>query len=628
MTVGRWLRAASIAAAALALAACAQLPFGTHDSSDAAAAPGAAASGAGPTHVEYQLEVEAPDPLRAMLLNYLDLARFQNSPATVEIDAAELDRLLRAAPAQARGLLETEGYFNAEVSAERAGERGGLPLLRVKVAPGPQTVVRGVSIEATGELETAASAGNTSAKDELDSLRRDWTLRAGDPFRQASWSAAKTAAIAKLRSDGYALAGWRSTQAQVDAPDNQAELALVIDSGPLYHLGAVHIEGADRYGQGAIRELAGFGPGTPYSEKALLDYQERLQKLGLYGGVSVTLAATPDNAAAAPVEVHVKELQQHQATVGVGYGSNTGPRLSLEHTDRRFFDHDIIESDKLTWGPLNKSLQAQLTSYPMRDLWRNLLSGSLSQLKVQDQVVAGWNTRLGRSQATPDIDRLYFLELAHDRLDSSTLTRQADAISLNYQWVLRHLDNPLLPTRGWSASVQVAGGFAKGRQSVLSAPDENNRGPFSRLYSRLTWYEPLARDWYGTARLEAGQVFSRSAVGIPDALLFRAGGDDSVRGYGYRGLGPDIEGVTVSGRNLLTGSVEMAHPISPKYPAFLWAVFVDAGNAADRWQDISPALGYGAGLRWRSPVGPVKVDLAYGQRVQDLRLSLSIGVTF
>ena len=76
------------------------------------------------------------------------------------------------------------------------------------------------------------------------------------------------------------------------------------------------------------------------------------------------------------------------------------------------------------------------------------------------------------------------------------------------------------------------------------------------------------------------------------------------------------------------GSVEIARPISPKYPAYWWAAFVDAGNAADRWTDLDPAVGYGVGLRWRSPVGPLRVDVAYGQRVKAVRVHLSVGIAF
>lgn len=627
MTLGRRLRAALFAAAAVALGGCAWLPAARGGDGAAAAAPGSAASAAA-LHAEYRLEVQAPDPLRQLLRDHLDLSRFQSAPAHAGIDAAEVDRLLRAAPAQARGLLETEGYFNADVRAERAGMLDGLPQLRVVVVPGPQTVVDAVSIEAAGALQEAIAAGDRNAGDTLEALRRDWPLGPGMPFRQAAWNSAKGLTLARLRAQGYAAATWRSTRADVDAPANRARLDAVLDSGPLYRLGALRIEGASRYDDAVVRNLATFGPGDPYTEKALLDYQERLQKLGLFGGVSVELDPDPATAAAAPVRVVVKELQQHQATVGLGYSANVGPRVSFEHTDRRFFGRSIIEKDKVAFGPQDQSLQGELSSYPHADLWRDLLSGSTSKLLVNDQRVIGWNARLGRARETPDIDRLYFVQVAHDRLDSAALTRQAEASSLNYQWVFRHLDDLLLPTRGWSAAVQVAGGYAKGSQSVLGEPLEYGRGPFSRLYTRLTWYRPFAGSWFGTARLEAGQVFSRSAVGVPDALLFRAGGDDSVRGYGYRSLGPEIQGVTVSGRNLLTGSVEVAHPILPAYPAFLWAVFADAGDAADRWQDLRPALGYGAGLRWRSPIGPVKVDLAYGQRVRTFRLHLAIGVTF
>ena len=86
--------------------------------------------------------------------------------------------------------------------------------------------------------------------------------------------------------------------------------------------------------------------------------------------------------------------------------------------------------------------------------------------------------------------------------------------------------------------------------------------------------------------------------------------------------------MVTSGRTLLTASAEIARPISARYPAIWWAAFVDAGNAADRWTEMRPVFGYGLGVRWRSPVGPLKVDLAYGQATSRLRLHLSIGIAF
>lgn len=632
MTLRRGLRAA-IAAAAVALAGmictgCASLPFGSgKPDAEAASAPGAAASAA-PTRADYKLDVQAPGPLRALLLNYLDLARFQNAPATDGVDAAELERLLRAAPAQARGLLETEGYFNADVSAARAGSQDGLPLLRVTVDPGPRTVVHAVSIDATGDLQTSSAAGDTAAVRALAALRGQWPLRPGDAFRQAAWSDAKNTTLARLRADGYAAATWSTTNARVDAPQNRADLAVVLDSGPLYRLGALHIEGVQRYDEDAIRKLSTFGPGDAYSEKSLLDFQERLQKVGLFEGASVELDADPQTASAAPVLVRVKELTQQQATVGIGYSANTGPRLSVAHTDRRVFGTRWIAKNKVEFGPDNKSWAGELSSYPLDGLYRNLVAGNATQLRTDDQQLIGWNARVGRTQDTPRIERLYFGELAHARVDTSQLSSQGDAVSANTHWIFRDLDNVLLPTTGLTTSAQAALGYARGSRSVRGDPVETAKGPFARAYARLTWYQPFGNGWYGTARAEAGQVFAHSAVGIPDTLLFRAGGDESVRGYGYRTLGPEIHGVTVGGRTLLTGSIEIARPISPTYPAYWWAAFADAGNAADRWQDMKPAVGYGVGLRWRSPVGPLKVDLAYGQQVRQVRMHLSVGIAF
>ncbi len=608
-------RAAAAALVVAWLSGCANL------SSSTASAPEAAAS-APPLHAEYRLEVQAPDPLRRLLTNYLDLARFQSAPETEGINGPELERLMHAAPGQARELLETEGYFNATVTVPPATTDAGLPLVRVIVEPGARTIVGSITLEAVGDLQKGDAA------DELELLRSRWLLPVGEPFRQGAWSDAKNLILARLRADGYAAASWQRTNARVDAAANRVELALVIDSGPMFHIGALRIEGLQRYGEDAVRNLANFGLGDPYSEKLLLDFQERIQKLGLFEGASVELDADPANAAAAAVLVRVKELPLHQATIGVGYSANTGPRVSLEHTDRRLFGSPWVAHNKFAVGPEQQTWEGELTSYPLDNLYRNLFSGSATRLLANNQTQLSWNARVGRTQDTPRIERLYFAELTHARVDSDVLTSQADAVSINYHWVYRDIDNVLLPTRGLTTSVQAALGYAQGSRSVLGDPIEYARGPFGRLYTRFTWYQPFGDTWYGTARVEAGQVFTHDVVGIPDTLLFRAGGDDSVRGYAYRTLGPSIDSVTTSGRSLFTSSLEIARPISSRYPAYWWAAFVDAGNAADKFSEIRPAYGYGVGLRWRSPVGPLRVDVAYGQQTKQVRTHLSVGIAF
>ena len=604
---------------ALGLAGCANLVFLAPKPPPP---PEAAAAEAAPNpdRAVYEIDIVAPDEVRPLLKNFLDLSRFQNAPATEGINTAELDRLVAAAPAQARTLLETEGYFDAKVQVTRSTGAKGLPLLRVQVDVGPRTLVDALTLQAEGALQSAAEAGKPQAVEQLAALRRQWPLQPGQPFRQSAWSNAKNTSIANLRAEGYPAADWKNTSAQVDAPAHIAQLSLVVDSGPQFHMGALKIEGLEHHEEATVRRLATFDPGAPHSEKLLLDFQERLQKLGLFEGASVEIDPDPAHADAAEVRVRVKELPLQQATIGVGYSANTGPRLTLEHTARRVFDLPWVAKNKFELGPSQKLWQGDLISHPLDGLYRNLLGGTAERLDAADELRTSWSARIGRTQDTPRIERLYYVEYVHTRLDTVAGNSNNEALSYNYHWVYRDVDSVLLPTQGATYSAQGAVGYAR------SNPQEN--GPFTRAYGRATWYKPLGAAWYATVRAEAGQVFVADNIGVPDPLLFRAGGDESVRGYAYRTLGPTVNGAIASGRVLFTGSAEIARPISARQPAFWWAVFVDAGNAAFEWKDLSPALGYGVGLRWRSPVGPLRLDLAYGQEVHKFRAHLSVGIAF
>ena len=600
------------------LCGCAALQ-GEHEPGADTAAPAASAASS-PARAPYRVEVIAPEQLRALLTDYLDLARFQNAPDTEAIDAGELARLAAAAPAQARTLLETEGYFAAQVQAARLAGSDGQPVVRVLVEPGPRSVITQVDFTVDGELQTLADQLDEDAAALRTSLRRGWPLRPGEPFRQAAWASAKTGTLAQARAEGYPAAAWTKTVAQVDAEQHQVALTLALDSGALYRLGEIRVEGLERYDESTVRRLSTFAAGQPYNEKLLLDYQERIQKLGLFDSATVELDPDPKTSAAAPVRVRVHELTSQQATVGVGISANTGPRVTLEHRHRRPFGMNWVATNKFEFGSLIKSWTGELISHPLEGLYRNLLAGNAERLRSGEEIRTSWTARLGRTQDTQRIERTYFAELTHARVDNPAGRTRSEALTANYHWIYRDLDSILLPTDGYTVSLQSAVG--RSRNSTL------DNGPFGRGYGRYTLYRPLGRAWYASLRLEAGQIIASDAVGVPDTLLFRAGGDDSVRGYAYRTLGPLVDGVVTSGRVMATGSAEIARPISDSMPSLWWAVFADAGNAANHWKDLAPAWGYGLGLRWRSPVGPLRVDLAYGEDVRKVRMHLSVGIAF
>lgn len=569
----------------------------------------------------YRLEVRAPNPLRTLLVRHLDLARFREQ---ADISAVEVGRLIAAAPDQARGLLEPEGYFNARVEVKREDDpAGGPPTVRLRVEPGPPARIGRVQLDIQGPYADAMNAGDEALRTRWQRLSARWSLQAGSPFSQSAWTAAKNTLLASLRTRGYATAGFSGTGAEVDASNNTVRLFVVVDSGPLYRIGEVRVEGLERTPPQAALNLLPFEIGSDYTEKKLLDYQEALQKSGLYEGVAVELDQSPAGADHAIVYAKLREHKLQNATFSIGYSSNTGPRVGVEHTHRRVLGHDLVATTKLKIGRDEREASFDLLTYPQPQGYRNLLGLKADYLDAGGALTQTQRVRVGRTRDTERLDRLYYLEYNRTTLETAS-TRSTDrALLANYEWVHRDVNNLVFPTRGLILSAQGGAGVAYDA--------DNDRGPFGRLYLQAVWYQQLPGGWLGQLRGEAAQVLKKDTLGIPDSLLFRAGGDDSVRGYGYRTLGPVRDGAVVGGPVLATGSVELAHRLSdhsPRWRDWYGAVFVDAGNAAASWDDYDPAIGYGVGVRWRSPIGPLRVDLAYGQQVKAVRLHISVGVAF
>jgi len=566
-----------------------------------------------------QLVVDAPRPLKPLLESNLDLGRLPGLAGSETVSEAELARLVAAAPAQARQLLETEGYFRPVVQVQREpGE--GLPRVRVQVLPGPRTVVNRLTFEVEGELERDATRGEPRAQAALQSLRDGWLLQPGMPFRNPVWSDAKSGTLAQLRAAGYASATWAGTGAQVDAEQDTARLFVVADSGPLFLAGPLDIEGLEHHDASTVRHLADFEPGTPLTDQLLLDFQERLQTSGLFGRATVTIDPDPALAASARVQVRLQELPLQQATVGVGYASKAGPRASVEHWHRRLFGQPLTSRNKIEWGRDRQAAEGDISTHTGAGLWRWFAGHAFERDRTSDDQVTSARVRLGRGRETPREQRSYFLETTHAERRTPVSAERSQALAANLHQGWRRLDSLVLPTDGWSVTLQTALGSARDHTGAS--------GGFGRLYARAHAFQPLG-GWYASARVELGQVLSANDVLVPDPLRFRAGGDDSVRGYGYRELAPrGPDGRLRGGNALFAGSVELARPISARLPSVWGAVFVDAGQAAERFSELKPVYGVGAGVRWRSPIGPLKLDLAYATQRQRTRLHLSLGIPF
>jgi translocation and assembly module TamA len=576
--------------------------------------------------VVWQLDIEAPDRLAKLLRTYLDLARYQqeaSKDATLNIRRSELRRLVVSAPEQARGLLEAEGYFNAVIRTRVSDEKPGQPVVvTIQVEPGPRTRVSKVQFIFEGDLDNRLSANDPLAQALTNRIERNWGLPEGEVFRQTQWSSAKNGALARMRAEGYPTATWSGTSVTVDPDTQTAKLYLVADSGPAFAFGDIRVEGLVKQPASAVTNLAPFHKGAAYSEKQLLDWQERIQKLNLFDSVFVATDLDPTQANATPVVVQVHELPLQTATTGIGVSSDTGPRVSAEHLHRNLFGLDWQSKTKVQLGRKESLGSLDLTSHPWPNGRRGLISAQASYLVDTDNsTTTSQLLRVGQLREGQRLERTDYIELqrAQVRSEDKVVVSNATALSATAQWIFRDIDSQTLPTKGTTSLAALTGGH------TYSTLDEN--GFFGRAYLKVVGYTPLWSEWRGTARAEVGQVFARDNVSVPDTLLFRAGGDDSVRGYPYRSLGVEKDGVVVGGRAIATGSVEVAHPLTKRMPSLLGALFVDAGDAADRFGNLQPKVGYGFGARWLSPVGPLRLDVAYGTHLQRWRLHFSVGVT-
>jgi translocation and assembly module TamA len=571
-----------------------------------------------------RIEIQAPGPLKALLERHLDVVRLGSVVAREDVDDTEWSRLIDAAPAQVRELLQTEGYFQPGVTLQRGAgrEAGQAERVILKVEPGTRARVASLTLEFEGALEHDARDGQAHAQATLAQLRKDWELPLGSDFRNPAWSDAKAATLARLRAAGYATASLSGTAAEVDTEHNEVRLFLVADSGPLFRYGELQVEGLATHEPETVAHLLDTPRGAPVTEALLLDFQERLQKAGLFESVNVTLDPDPERAGHARITARLRESPLQAYTFGLGVSANTGARASVDHTYRRVFGWAATAHNKIEYGKLHKVWNGELSSHPLAGLHRNLLGAAVDQLESDTDTVLSQRLRLGRTQDGQRVERLIFVEAERStrQTKDNAVNTKAIAVSLNYSGVWRDLDSVVLPTQGVSLSGQVGAGHSHGSNA--------DPGPFARLYTRFTGYLPVGKVWYGQARVEFGQVFLRSNMVVPESQQFRAGGDDSVRGYGYRSLGPIVDGSVGSGNVMYTGSVELARPFVDSMPSLWGAVFVDAGNAGNSFDHLDPAVGMGVGLRWRSPVGPLRLDWAYGRQVHRSRLHFSIGIAF
>ena len=597
-----------------------------------------APEGSGPD--AFALRVEAPDKdVREYLARHLQLQRFSHLP---DLQDAELRRLLGAAEADARELLATLGYFSPEISvaladnpAPGAGQRADTPARTITVAvqPGERTLIASTGITVQGGGAAGRADAERLARRQAQ-LQSGFGLQPGAPFTQRDWDDAKSQGLRQLQARRYALARIESSRAEVDADRARAALQVQYAPGPELFFGALQVRGSERYDPLGAHRITRLPLGAPYSEQALLDAQQRLASSGYYDAVFLTLdtdAIDRDAAqASVPVIAQVREAPLQKAVFGIGLSTDSGPRISLEHTHNRLPGIGWRALSKIELDAKHKLINTDWTALPGEDGWRWFTGLQLQRELTGDYQVNSSRVRAGRNKSAVHIDRSYFLQFDAASNQGPQAPPSASALTANYGWTGRYFNDNNNPTSGWGLAAELGAGMTLVPQ----------RDPFVRLLARWQSFIDTGRVDLGQGirrasrvalRLEGGAVLARASATIPVTQLFRTGGDTTVRGYGWRRIGARTDADTVfGGRYLAVGSVEWQRPITIRgnRTDFESATFVDVGAVADRPGELRPRVGVGAGLRWRSPVGPLQADLAYGVQERQLRLHLRLGYTF
>ena len=562
----------------------------------------------------FALEVRAPEAAKALLLRHLELLRYQGLN---DLDANELQRLLTAADAQARELLATMGHFDPQLDWQTTAGQGTGPRWTVQLQsdPGPIAHVRAVRWRFQGQI-----AQSTPHADQRQALQQQWLLPPGRPFTQEAWAEAKAQALRQLTAEHYPLARWGRTEARIDVANHSVDLELEPDSGPEVFLGPVRVSGQERYSLEQAQRLANLPTGRSYRQSDLLEAQQRLVLSGFYDAVFVSLD-TDGPPEAMPVRIELRETLRQRWQLGVGVRSDTGPRLTLEHTQHRVPWLDWRAVTKVSVDRVLQSASLDLLAPPDTDLWRHVLAAKAEHQQFDGYEVNSQRLRTGRTQIGERIDRSYYAQYDNAQTTGS-LHDTRNAVSAHYAWTSRRFDSLPFPSTGWGLGVELGAGVTLGEQRV----------PYTRALAKSLWLLALGEQGERLSlRAETGAVSTRNADHIPVTQLFVAGGEHSVRGYAPGSIGvTDANGLVTAGRYLLTGSAEWLRPIRSQGRRTDWdsVLFIDSGAVSNTPGHWSPATGVGWGARWRSPVGPLEIDLARALQTRRWRLHISIGFRF
>lgn len=507
-------------------------------------------------------------------------------------EAADVQRLFRQGEAEIKTALQPFGWYNITVTSELRGAAPDWTAI-YRVDAGPETDVETIDIRITGEGADYAPLRELVAKPR--------PLREGERLKHEDYETLKTRLVQTAYAGGLLDATLAKRELRVDVAHNSATVVLELDSGRRYRFGDIRIDQDGRLEESFLRRYITFQPGDYYDPAKVLATQFALGDLDYFQSVDIdTQRDQADAEGRVPIVIHTVEKAPRSYKYGLGYGTDTGPRASFGTEFRHINDLGHKLRMDLRVSPVISTAVAEYRipygSVPSDSIGftTQALTQNFSDVKETLYRVGTSYNRQGRLW-----QRRVYLDYSVDDYTIQNSPRRTSTLLVPGLSFTRTVgDDPIFPKYGWYAFLDTHGG------STVALSDTNFIQGLVKL--RGTLY--LGHRFYFIGRVDQGATFVGKFDNLPPSQRFFAGGDDSVRGYSYQGLGPrDPKGSNVGGKFLTTASGEIDWYWNRTYGI---AVFGDAGGAADTLL-VPFSFGAGAGLRYRAPFGSLALDLAH-----------------
>ena len=544
---------------------------------------GPAHSAGAPTIVIDGVEGEVAANVRA----YLSLDK-----ETCDAPRWRLRGRLKQADGEVRDALQAFGYYQATVTSrfEPATAEGACWQAVFTIEPGPRVSFRNIDVTISGAAASDAA---------FDTLVKKARARAGEPLRQDIYTDLKRR-IAELASTrGYLKGRYTQNELRVNPAQGTADIILHYDSGPRFAFGPIERE-QDIINPELLDRFLAYQEGKPYDATLLTKTTRALAGSGYFRNAYVQphFDEVADNAI--PTELVLTPSKRNRYTGKIGYATDTGPRVGAGYENRRVNRAGHVFSAETSVSKVLSKITAAYT-IPVKNPVTDKLKFETGYKHE--------NTDTSKSDTTAASVTLYrvpnvgwskerSLTLGHEEFEVGNDKGKSTVLMPGIGWSRVMADDRLYPRKGVRLGLKLRAAAEQIISSVSFAQAIGNAKGVLALPAKLRLI----------SRLNFGATAMKSFEELPASVRFFAGGDNSVRGYAYESLGPkDDKGDVVGGKNLLVGSVELERLLLDKWAV---ALFVDSGNAFDK-AHVDPRTGVGFGIRWHSPVGPIRLDFAH-----------------